>query len=85
MELWLMPRGGFYLWGRLPEGLDAVDVARKAFAEDIVLAPGNVFSVSKRLRNMCASMSRNPAILASGTRCTAPCVPALTTNRPYRN
>lgn len=47
MELWLMPRGGFYLWGRLPEGLDAVDVARKAFAEDIVLAPGNVFSVSE--------------------------------------
>ena len=47
MELWLMPRGGFYLWGRLPEGLDAVDVARKALAEDIVLAPGNVFSVSE--------------------------------------
>jgi DNA-binding transcriptional MocR family regulator len=42
-----MPRGGFYLWGRLPEGLDAVDVARKALAEDIVLAPGNVFSVSE--------------------------------------
>ena len=47
MELWLMPRGGFYLWGRLPEGLDAVDVARKVLAEDIVLAPGNVFSVSE--------------------------------------
>lgn len=47
MELWLMPRGGFYLWCRLPEGVQAVDVARKALAEDIVLAPGDVFSVSE--------------------------------------
>jgi DNA-binding transcriptional MocR family regulator len=47
IEPWLMPRGGFYLWCRLPEGLNAADVARTALAEDIVLAPGNVFSVSE--------------------------------------
>lgn len=47
IELWLMPRGGFYLWCRLPEGLRAVDVAQSALDEDIVLAPGNVFSVSE--------------------------------------
>jgi DNA-binding transcriptional MocR family regulator len=47
IELWLMPRGGFYLWCRLSEGLKAVDVARAALVEDIVLAPGNVFSVSE--------------------------------------
>ncbi len=47
MELWLMPRGGFYLWCRLPEGVKAVEVARKALTEDIVLAPGDVFSVSE--------------------------------------
>jgi DNA-binding transcriptional MocR family regulator len=47
LEIWLMPRGGFYLWCRLPEGLKAVDVARAALVEDIVLAPGNVFSVSE--------------------------------------
>ncbi|KQT66228.1 MULTISPECIES: PLP-dependent aminotransferase family protein [unclassified Aureimonas] len=44
---WLMPRGGFYLWCRLPDGLDAAEVARHALAEDIVLAPGNVFSTSQ--------------------------------------
>jgi DNA-binding transcriptional MocR family regulator len=47
LDLWLTPRGGFYLWCRLPEGLKAVDVAHAALAEDIVLAPGNVFSVSE--------------------------------------
>lgn len=43
---WLMPRGGFYLWCRLPDGLDAARVARAALREDVVLAPGDVFSVS---------------------------------------
>lgn len=42
---WLMPRGGFYLWCRLPAGCDAASVARFALAEGVVLAPGNVFSV----------------------------------------
>jgi Transcriptional regulators containing a DNA-binding HTH domain and an aminotransferase domain (MocR family) and their eukaryotic orthologs len=44
---WLMPRGGFYLWCALPDGVDAADLARAALAESIVLAPGNVFSVSQ--------------------------------------
>lgn len=44
---WLMPRGGFYLWCALPDGLDAADVARKALEENVVLAPGNVFSPSQ--------------------------------------
>lgn len=44
---WLMPRGGFYLWCGLPAEADAADLARKALAENIVLAPGNVFSVSQ--------------------------------------
>lgn len=44
---WLMPRGGFYLWCRLPEGHDSATVARAALEENIVLAPGNVFSVSQ--------------------------------------
>lgn len=45
IEPWLMPRGGFYLWCRLPEGRDAAETARRALAEGVVLAPGNVFSV----------------------------------------
>lgn len=47
IEPWLMPRGGFYLWCRLPEGCDSTAMARAALAEGLVLAPGNVFSVSE--------------------------------------
>ncbi|GBQ23887.1 transcriptional regulator [Gluconacetobacter sacchari DSM 12717] len=45
-ELPQMPRGGFFLWCRLPDGLNAADVARAALVDDVVLAPGDVFSVT---------------------------------------
>ncbi|MDD2704422.1 MAG: PLP-dependent aminotransferase family protein [Acidocella sp.] len=41
---WVEPRAGMFLWCELPEGLDAAEIARRALAENIVLAPGNVFS-----------------------------------------
>lgn len=41
---WLQPRGGFYLWCRLPDGIDSTRLAEAALAENLVLAPGNVFS-----------------------------------------
>lgn len=44
---WIMPRGGFYLWCRLPDGHDSAVLARRCMEEKIVLAPGNVFSVSQ--------------------------------------
>lgn len=44
---WIMPRGGFHLWCCLPDGPGAADVARAALCENMVLAPGNVFSVSQ--------------------------------------
>ncbi|MBS0247321.1 MAG: PLP-dependent aminotransferase family protein [Proteobacteria bacterium] len=44
---WLMPRGGYYLWCRLPEGVDSAALARRSMADGVVLAPGNVFSVSQ--------------------------------------
>ncbi|WFU45337.1 PLP-dependent aminotransferase family protein [Bradyrhizobium sp. CB82] len=47
IEPWLTPRGGFFLWCRLPDGQNATHVARAALAQDVVLAPGNVFSVSQ--------------------------------------
>ncbi|MFN8619204.1 MAG: PLP-dependent aminotransferase family protein [Chloroflexota bacterium] len=43
---WIAPRGGFFLWCRLPDGLDSAAVARAALADGVVLAPGAVFSVS---------------------------------------
>lgn len=47
IEPWLAPRGGFYLWCRLPDGCDAAEVARRAWGRNMVLAPGNVFSLSQ--------------------------------------
>ncbi|MEM5501687.1 PLP-dependent aminotransferase family protein [Ahrensia kielensis] len=46
---WLMPRGGFYLWCTLPEGLDSAHIAREALKHNLVLAPGNVFSPSQTM------------------------------------
>lgn len=43
----LMPRGGFYLWCRLPDGLDSTAIARRCAAEGVILAPGNVFSIAQ--------------------------------------
>lgn len=43
---WHSPRGGFYLWCRLPAGVDSAELSRLALAEGVVLAPGNVFSAA---------------------------------------
>ncbi|WP_164078810.1 aminotransferase class I/II-fold pyridoxal phosphate-dependent enzyme, partial [Stenotrophomonas maltophilia] len=47
MVPWTMPRGGFYLWCRLPEQLDSADIARRCMDDGVILAPGNVFSISQ--------------------------------------
>jgi DNA-binding transcriptional MocR family regulator len=44
---WLEPQAGMFLWCRLPDGIDAADVARAALERDVVLAPGNAFSLSQ--------------------------------------
>ncbi|MCA1493130.1 PLP-dependent aminotransferase family protein [Ensifer sp. NBAIM29] len=41
---WLEPQAGMFLWCRLPDGVDAAELARNALARNIVLAPGNAFS-----------------------------------------
>ncbi|MEJ1157210.1 aminotransferase-like domain-containing protein [Prosthecomicrobium sp. N25] len=43
---WTEPNGGLFLWCSLPDGLDAGEVARRALADGVVLAPGNAFSLS---------------------------------------
>ena len=67
IQPWLMPRGGFYLWCSLPDGQDSADVARTAVEENVVLAPGNAFSVSQTasafLRFNVAQMS-DPRVFA---------------------
>ena len=47
IEPWLMPRGGFHLWCRLPNGRTAIELAQAALADNIVLAPGDVFSATQ--------------------------------------
>lgn len=42
---WIEPKAGIFLWCRLPDGINAADVARHAVAEGVILAPGNVFSL----------------------------------------
>ncbi|MDE1918016.1 MAG: PLP-dependent aminotransferase family protein [Sphingomonadales bacterium] len=44
VEPWLMPRGGFSLWCRLPQGVDSTPLARRCLDRGVVIAPGNVFS-----------------------------------------
>jgi DNA-binding transcriptional MocR family regulator len=65
---WLMPRGGFYLWCRLPEGQDSTTLARRGLEERVVLAPGNVFSVSQTATPFLrfnVAQSYDPRILAA--------------------
>jgi DNA-binding transcriptional MocR family regulator len=47
---WVEPRGGLFLWARLPHGLDGADIARHGLKNDVVFAPGNVFSLSHAAR-----------------------------------
>jgi DNA-binding transcriptional MocR family regulator len=47
LDIVVRPRGGMFLWTRLPDGLDAARVARHALDDGVVFAPGNVFSVSQ--------------------------------------
>ncbi|BAU50316.1 transcriptional regulator [Sulfurifustis variabilis] len=44
LTLYRQPEAGMFVWARLPEGLDAAEVARRAAQDGIMLAPGNVFS-----------------------------------------
>ena len=43
---WIDQPAGMFLWCRLPDGIDAANVARHALSDNIVLAPGNAFSLS---------------------------------------
>lgn len=46
MRLFCEPEYGMFLWAKLPEGIDqnAAELAHRALAQDIMLAPGNIFS-----------------------------------------
>ncbi|MFW7341766.1 PLP-dependent aminotransferase family protein [Pollutimonas sp. H1-120] len=47
IQPWMRPRGGMFLWCGLPDGVDALTLSRRALDHGVVLAPGNVFSLSQ--------------------------------------
>jgi DNA-binding transcriptional MocR family regulator len=47
IEPWIEPQGGMFLWCRLPGERDAAGIAQAALSQNILLAPGNVFSPSQ--------------------------------------
>jgi DNA-binding transcriptional MocR family regulator len=47
LKPWVEPRGGLFLWARLPDGLDSADIARYGLKKNVVFAPGDVFSISR--------------------------------------
>ena len=47
----LQPQSGMFLWCKLPGETDAAEVARACLKKQIVLAPGNAFSLSQSARN----------------------------------
>ncbi|HEU4378109.1 MAG TPA: PLP-dependent aminotransferase family protein [Hyphomicrobiaceae bacterium] len=64
---WLLPRGGFYVWCCLPDGQDSTALARFAVAQNVVLAPGNVFSVAQTASSFLrfnVAQSHDPRIVA---------------------
>ncbi|MEP9371223.1 PLP-dependent aminotransferase family protein [Mesorhizobium sp. KR1-2] len=67
LKPWIEPRAGMFLWCSLPEGLDAAQIARRALAENVVLAPGNAFSLSQSARGFLrfnVAQSLDPHIFA---------------------
>jgi 2-aminoadipate transaminase len=40
---WRKPQGGMFLWGILPEGMDAADVLKRAIAKKVAFVPGEAF------------------------------------------
>lgn len=45
------PEGGFVIWVELPGHVDSFDLARRALAEGISIAPGPIFSATQKYRN----------------------------------
>jgi DNA-binding transcriptional MocR family regulator len=45
LKPWLEEVDGYYLWVELPDGVDDIDLTRRAARESIFLAPGSVFEI----------------------------------------
>jgi DNA-binding transcriptional MocR family regulator len=45
------PQGGFILWVELPRSIDALELFQLCITENIVIAPGKMFSVTSRFEH----------------------------------
>jgi len=50
------PTGGYFLWFEFPEAVDSLQLFQLALAQGISLAPGPIFSATRRFRN-CARLN----------------------------
>ena len=41
------PEGGMFLWGRLPEGMDSMELFKEAVKENVVFVPGDPFYTNR--------------------------------------
>jgi DNA-binding transcriptional MocR family regulator len=46
-----VPKGGFFIWIRLPDYIDAMELHMAAHRERVSIAPGPMFSASGGMRN----------------------------------
>jgi DNA-binding transcriptional MocR family regulator len=59
LEVFTQPTGGYYLYLKLPKGVDDIDYAKIAARDGLFIAPGSVFCVDRR--NELAGMRVNIA------------------------
>jgi DNA-binding transcriptional MocR family regulator len=45
------PDGGYFLWLQLAEGVDSIELHRRALARGVSIAPGPIFSARRAFRN----------------------------------
>jgi DNA-binding transcriptional MocR family regulator len=51
------PEGGFALWVELPTAVDAMELHRRASQENIIIAPGPLFSATQKKYGNCIRLS----------------------------
>jgi 2-aminoadipate transaminase len=40
---WTKPKGGLFLWGMLPKGMDATEIFKQAVKQNVAFVPGTSF------------------------------------------
>lgn len=65
---WLQPKAGLFLWCHMPDGIDSGALARHCLADNVILAPGNVFSLSQnagRFMRFNVAQTMDPRVFAA--------------------